>query len=144
MWVVRFSFNSCVFFLMIRRPPRSTRTDTLFPYTTLFRSFPSAGGFPISELPVSAGYEDKWCRGIDTADPGAVPGGYTTNPRFLMGARASDGDEPGSTRVQRRYFLPHRKSVVKGKIVYVPVDHGGRRIIKKNTKHYNYNLPPTR
>src|SRR3546814_950284 len=27
------------FFLMIRRPPRSTRTDTLFPYTTLFRSF---------------------------------------------------------------------------------------------------------
>src|SRR3546814_14061460 len=25
-------------FLMIRRPPRSTRTDTLFPYTTLFRS----------------------------------------------------------------------------------------------------------
>src|SRR3546814_9315191 len=27
-----------VFFLMIRRPPRSTRTDTLLPYTTLFRS----------------------------------------------------------------------------------------------------------
>src|SRR3546814_10458203 len=26
---------------MIRRPPRSTRTDTLFPYTTLFRSFSS-------------------------------------------------------------------------------------------------------
>src|SRR3546814_7469593 len=32
--------SSChlFFFLMIRRPPRSTRTDTLFPYTTLFRS----------------------------------------------------------------------------------------------------------
>src|SRR3546814_4756618 len=28
----------CFFFLMIRRPPRSTRTDTLFPYRTLFRS----------------------------------------------------------------------------------------------------------
>src|SRR3546814_12464634 len=28
----------CFFFLMLRRPPRSTRTDTLFPYTTLFRS----------------------------------------------------------------------------------------------------------
>src|SRR3546814_1814701 len=28
----------CLFLLMIRRPPRSTRTDTLFPYTTLFRS----------------------------------------------------------------------------------------------------------
>src|SRR3546814_12321663 len=31
-------FSCLVFFLMIRRPPRSTRTDTLFPYTTLFRS----------------------------------------------------------------------------------------------------------
>src|SRR3546814_18387283 len=34
-------FSSLIFiffFLMIRRPPRSTRTDTLFPYTTLFRS----------------------------------------------------------------------------------------------------------
>src|SRR3546814_13582310 len=29
---------SVIVFLMIRRPPRSTRTDTLFPYTTLFRS----------------------------------------------------------------------------------------------------------
>src|SRR3546814_13156932 len=30
-----------VFFLMIRRPPRFSRTDTLFPYTTLFRSITS-------------------------------------------------------------------------------------------------------
>src|SRR3546814_10786100 len=41
-WYLR-SMLSCscftfIFFLMIRRPPRSTRTDTLFPYTTLFRS----------------------------------------------------------------------------------------------------------
>src|SRR3546814_12499604 len=32
------SLDMFFFFLMIRRPPRSTRTDTLFPYTTLFRS----------------------------------------------------------------------------------------------------------
>src|SRR3546814_17476302 len=32
-----------LFFLMIRRPPRSTRTDTLFPYTTLFRSSSTVG-----------------------------------------------------------------------------------------------------
>src|SRR3546814_19706934 len=32
------SASSLLFFLMIRLPPRSTRTDTLFPYTTLFRS----------------------------------------------------------------------------------------------------------
>src|SRR3546814_8184744 len=35
-------------FLMIRRPPRSTRTDTLFPYTTLFRS---AGRIPVGRSP---------------------------------------------------------------------------------------------
>src|SRR3546814_13202606 len=38
---VRFLVVLCVcvlFFLSIRRPPRSTRTDTLFPYTTRFRS----------------------------------------------------------------------------------------------------------
>src|SRR3546814_16106559 len=43
------------FFLMIRRPPRSTRTDTLFPYTTLFRSprnpkLRSSGGCSISTV----------------------------------------------------------------------------------------------
>src|SRR3546814_16175083 len=32
------SFDHALFLLMIRRPPRSTRTDTLFPYTPLFRS----------------------------------------------------------------------------------------------------------
>src|SRR3546814_6512255 len=32
-----------VFFLMLRRPPRSTRSDTLFPYTTLFRAARNRG-----------------------------------------------------------------------------------------------------
>src|SRR3546814_13947835 len=36
---ILFSIVLFFFFLMIRRPPRSTRTDTLFPYTTLFRSY---------------------------------------------------------------------------------------------------------
>src|SRR3546814_18512598 len=35
---------SCVFVLMIRRPPRSTPTDTLFPDTTLFRSLTAVDG----------------------------------------------------------------------------------------------------
>src|SRR3546814_5787719 len=39
MCAMRFYF----FFIMIRVPPRSTRTDTLFPYTTLFRSEAAAG-----------------------------------------------------------------------------------------------------
>src|SRR3546814_7234254 len=40
------------FFLMIQRPPRSTRTDTLFPYTTLFRSLaPAPVGFAVAASP---------------------------------------------------------------------------------------------
>src|SRR3546814_1459392 len=40
-WCVHDGVTVLFFFLMIRRPPRSTRTDTLFPYTTLFRSIGS-------------------------------------------------------------------------------------------------------
>src|SRR3546814_14883856 len=51
-----------IFFLMIRRPPRATRTTTLFPYTTLFRSFPERSRadterdilMPIAEIAVPA------------------------------------------------------------------------------------------
>src|SRR3546814_20969170 len=46
--VYLFPLHLCCFFLMIRRPPRSTRTYTLFPYTTLFRSTPPCSGW--SEL----------------------------------------------------------------------------------------------
>src|SRR3546814_6858468 len=38
---------------MIRRPPRSTRTDTLFPYTTLFRSALTAAADPFTWLPAA-------------------------------------------------------------------------------------------
>src|SRR3546814_19338786 len=43
---------------MIRRPPRSTRTDTLFPYTTLFRSDFFAVGRILRRLPAAIGCRD--------------------------------------------------------------------------------------
>src|SRR3546814_14007847 len=52
-------FMLCVFFfLMIRRPPRSTRTDTLFPYTTLFRSAASLPGRAHVSLPGRSRHRD--------------------------------------------------------------------------------------
>src|SRR3546814_14668271 len=44
---------------MIRRPPRSTRTDTLFPYTTLFRSSELATSSGISLVPITGAGADK-------------------------------------------------------------------------------------
>src|SRR3546814_2611928 len=43
---------------MIRRPPRSTRTDTLFPYTTLFRSQPADGMPPVGRQ-LGQGLQDE-------------------------------------------------------------------------------------
>src|SRR3546814_557429 len=42
---------------MLRRPPRSTRTDTLFPYTTLFRSKPKR---PADALKLAREYYEEW------------------------------------------------------------------------------------
>src|SRR3546814_10778784 len=45
---------------MIRRPPRSTRTDTLFPYTTLFRSLRDAGALLAASADYKHSYPHSW------------------------------------------------------------------------------------
>src|SRR3546814_6355679 len=57
------------FFLMIRRPPRSTRTDTLFPYTTRFRSGFSGGEKKRNEM-VQMGIIDPRLAILDETDSG--------------------------------------------------------------------------
>src|SRR3546814_20031750 len=59
-----FCFCVLFFFLMIRRPPRSTRTDTLFPYTTLFRSIVTTFGAllispSVAAVSVATGFQHK-------------------------------------------------------------------------------------
>src|SRR3546814_4243751 len=73
------------FFLMNRRPPRSTRTDTLFPYTTLFRSTSHVVRASIAkraEMYGMAGEE------VDGCDPEAVRAAVA---RAAERARAGDG-----------------------------------------------------
>src|SRR3546814_13995089 len=76
LWVVRRDMLFAVicrcyilafFFLLIRRPPRSTRTDTLFPYPTLFRSPRRGGG---SRLWLHAGRTRTGERRFRRADHG--------------------------------------------------------------------------
>src|SRR3546814_13584139 len=52
---------------MIRRPPRSTRTDTLFPYTTLFRSRLPKRGVPMSVVPLRTEARSRGVRMLLTA-----------------------------------------------------------------------------
>src|SRR3546814_4262425 len=71
-----------LFFLMIRRPPRSTRTDTLFPYTTLFRSL--AIVFAVTD-------PDLGKKGISAfLVPTDTPGFIVDRTEHKMGIRASD------------------------------------------------------
>src|SRR3546814_10112401 len=54
-YIIPISIFSCLFFfLMIRRPPRSTRTDTLVPYTTLFRSQDNVDLVDLRATPIEA------------------------------------------------------------------------------------------
>src|SRR3546814_11144789 len=92
------------FFLMIRRPPRSTRTDTLFPYTTLFRSVERAlGAGPAESFAVSpvlgelGTIDEHLLRHAPANDAGA------SDPRHLCNRdpRASSRGNPTSTNTSR-------------------------------------------
>src|SRR3546814_2296052 len=72
----------CFFFLMIRQPPRSTRTDTLFPYTTLFRA--AAENDPPVLVNNSLTIEEGesvvlTCANLSTADPDDTDFTYTAS-----------------------------------------------------------------
>src|SRR3546814_18986640 len=60
-------YSACfLVFLMIRRPPRSPLTDTLFPYTTLFRSFDAGAAWALLALQATRmGYHSHAMTGVD-------------------------------------------------------------------------------
>src|SRR3546814_13940688 len=95
-------FVVCFFLLMIRRPPRSTRTDTLFPYTTLFRSSqPSIGHDFAGHDADSAGASHQSGRG--SGDHGRA------RLRLLQHLRPSASARPMSnTAVLENALLPLR------------------------------------
>src|SRR3546814_16172902 len=123
---------------MIRRPPRSTRTDTLFPYTTLFRSLADAGFAFKEQRP--AHFQGQEQRGgqrpvgdivaaaqqvFDGID-GIRQGGHRTRS---VGA-GWEGYRATGLEIMPR---PDRKSVVYGKRVLDRVDLGGRLYIREKT-----------
>src|SRR3546814_12968157 len=110
----------CFFFLMIRRPPRSTRTDTLFPYTTLFRSLVGQPGFDhhAAAIPKGSLYRARFgvMRAAVLVDVRDEEVGFLHSrpPEF---ARAVLAVALGA--VEAELFGGHRKSAVEGKSVSV-------------------------
>src|SRR3546814_19501745 len=84
-----------VFFLMIRRPPRSTRTDPLFPYATLFRSHSRVTSSRVSTA-VSSARRIKW---FETSTPSGAP------RRLGEDIASAKGDPPSSTRASRSGWI---------------------------------------
>src|SRR3546814_20508278 len=112
---------------MIRRPLRSTRTDTLFPYTTLFRSASLSRDGLRHELDLGHFVEVLGCcREVDSS-------------RAPLGPRNRGPAPPGSPRRTPHRRAPpdtDRKSDGVGKSVSVRVDLGWRRLIQKNKQEY--------
>src|SRR3546814_13977932 len=97
------------FFLMIRRPPRSTRTDTLFPYTTLFRS---AADFPIARRHqridaarrrMARGIEQLHDATVDASVAGRQGGGFPRRRKFLVGHAVASVERKAPVIVLRRF-----------------------------------------
>src|SRR3546814_19089382 len=116
---------------MIRRPPRSTRTDTLFPYTTLFRSAAFADD---NRQPAVRRMEPGLPRSRNDAGRRRPP----RAPRHHLRDECRKLSAPHGYRAKTAGGRSDRKSVVRGKSVSVRVYLGGRRINKtknSNTKN---------
>src|SRR3546814_18659360 len=123
---------------MTLRPPRSTRTDARFPYTTLFRS-----RAPFRFAGKSRNYSRLCCGAATNRKPRSQIGRRSFSDREALAAAALALDvridelerfvEPLLLEIQRHAFEHRqidRQSVVQGKRVSVRVDLGGRRLIK--------------
>src|SRR3546814_11114403 len=124
-WIVVVLLYTFVFFLMIRRPPRSTRTDTLFPCTTLFRSL--AAQFPI--LPslrallgedaqdIESGLLDLLPVGVYICDRDGRVVDYNKAAAELWG-RAPERSDPGV-----RFCGSHRLLSLRGETIQIGRAH---------------------
>src|SRR3546814_18743459 len=131
-------FYFLFFFLMIRRPPRSTRTDTLLPYTTLFRSLLGEDARRVQPVFVTVDPErdtpQAMARYVAAFHPAIV--GLTGPPEQIEAvAKAYRAYYAQVPLEGGDYTLEHssldRKSVLSGKRVSISVALGGRRVIKK-------------
>src|SRR3546814_4930072 len=114
------------FFLMIRRPPRSTRTDTLFPYTTLFRSILRAAFSLETDPPMRATIKKAVL---------AYSGGLDTSVilKWLQEAYGCERSEEHTSELQSLMRISYAVFCLKKKKykIYIVID------LNRNIKHIN-------
>src|SRR3546814_2281175 len=123
---------------MMRRPPRSTRTDTLFPYTTLFRS--SGGG---NRSPPRGGTEPAETSRLRAAAPARVPARDGVRARSPTAGRRS---EEHTSELQSLMRISYAVFCLKQKNI-TSTTHNQRHTANKYTtntqKHEPYTMTDT-
>src|SRR3546814_10077976 len=106
------------FFLMIRRPPRSTRTDTLFPYTTLFRSGRDAHSQGGRNRPSPRGASGHGAHLV----AGGAPRGAGARPRSVEDQRSEEhtSELQSLMRISYAVFCLKKKKVQQTLTLYPP------------------------
>src|SRR3546814_6436198 len=126
------------FFLMIRRPPRSTRTDTLFPYTTLFRSD------RLSAQPLRAGFHAALAAPPPPRRPRDRAPRHPSLARrhwphrhahLVLGHRLSAAGRGGGAELHRAAFRHRRRGALSRRDGARPaLDRDGGRLARR--RHY--------
>src|SRR3546814_6012032 len=127
------SRDICFFFLMIRRPPRSTRTDTLFPYTTLFRAH---RGRDVSVLDEGADGGAGTTEGRDGGAPERGAGrraGRASERRRTLPRSSRPRSEEHTSELQSLMRISYAVFCLKKKTVKVHNNIHTTRIISKHT-----------
>src|SRR3546814_4505635 len=112
--MVSFRHSFHFFFLMIRRPPRSTRTDTLFPSTTLFRSLaPAAPPTPLSPYGAPASQTPTMAPAAGSGSLGFQPYGtgnfVVTRPGTLLRSEEHTSELQSLMRISYAVFCLKKK-----------------------------------
>src|SRR3546814_2273566 len=117
---------------MIRRPPRSTRTDTLFPYTTLFRSFPERRD-PF----------DLRARGQEPRSEQLAAGDLAAPPQHLIG-QVTRRSEEHTSELQSLMRISYAVFCLKKKQIHLHNRlHNKPHIPQHNCTHHTNDKTPT-
>src|SRR3546814_3705919 len=124
--------DACIilFFLMIRRPPRSTRTDTLFPYTTLFRSLCASVEKLLDAVVLVAWIRPPFDASRSIVPPWAVPPAPVTSVTIPVRSEEHTSELQSLMRISYAVFCLKKKKQTK--------ESNSPQHTKQNTKNHTY------